>query len=391
MTVVHLRHADPGLLVIAPEGAPLVTDGAPGLDVLVLEVIGGHLTWSLLDGGMVPAAVLDDVAAAHDWVWAVYGEQVAVAVADNNPRALAASPAQPETVAALRRLAYAHWASRWWPASTVDGIAALNPRLLLEEIEVLTERCEMMFDERSSAVGPYVGREAEETSGGAAPGGGSGIRGSMPGSSGDFGISDRLGLDGDSASIGRSRGRAADYALAAGGADTADGLIVARGSLGWDWRRCPPGILDAGENAVSWQVTRAAGVSTVRVSVVAAPDCRGIIPEHLRPYAWVRSADAQPARAGHNPAAPSTYADAEFTTPLRLSGDSWTGAVRILGTPEIPPEIIVFVPGVGPADPVDESAARDRIRRFARLRLTEPTGDPRLSAETSAAESDEDF
>lgn len=393
MTVVHLRHPEPGLLVIAPDGAPLATDAAPGLDVLVLDVVGGQLTWSLFDSAPVPAAVLDDVDAAQDWVWAVYGEEVALAVVDNHTRTLTASPARPESAAALRRLAYAHWASRWWPASTVDGIPALDPQLLREEIEVLTEQCEMMFDgdvdESSSELGIYGDRGAEETSG-AAPNDGSGVRGSIPGSSDDFGVPGPLGgrgLEGDSASIGGSRGRAEDYALAAGGEDSGDGLIVARGSGSWDWRRCPPGILDAGENAVSWQVTRAAGVSTVRVSVVAAPDCRGVVPEHLRPYAWVRSAGAQPAPARHNGAA----ADAEFTTPLRLSADAWTGAVRIPGPPEMPPEITIFVPGVGPADPADESAARDRIRRFARLRLTEPTGDPRLSAETAAAESDEDF
>ncbi|MFD4352721.1 hypothetical protein ACFWPX_09185 [Nocardia sp. NPDC058518] len=339
MTVVHLRHAEPGLLVIAPDGAPLVTDAAPGLDALVLEVVGGHLSWNLLDNELVPGAVLDDVEAAQDWVWAVYGEEVALAVADNHARALTAAPARPESAAALRRLAYAHWASRWWPASTVDGIPALDPRLLHEEIEVLTERCEMMVDERSREPVADVAETAE----------------------------------GDAESIGRSRGRAEDYALAAGGADSSDRLIVARGSGGWDWRRCPPGILDAGEKAVSWQVARAAGVSTVRVSVVAAPDCPRVVPDHLRPHARVRSAGT------------------EFTTPLHLSGDAWTGAVRIPGQSEISPEITVFVPGVGPADPVDESAVRDRIRRFARLRLTEPTGEPRLSAETDAAETDEDF
>ncbi|MFC9662828.1 hypothetical protein ACFVJ5_21545 [Nocardia sp. NPDC127606] len=348
MTVVHLRHPEPGLLVIAPERAPLVTDAAPGLDVLVLEVTGGHLSWSLFDDESVPAAVLDDVEAAQDWVWAVYGEEVASAVADNHPRTLTAAPARRESAAALRRLAYAHWAIRWWPASTVDGIPALDPRLLAEEIEALTEQCEMMFDgdidERSSELDAYASLGTEETP------------------------------DGGGASIGRSLGRAEDYALAAGGTDSPDGLIVARGSGGWDWRRCPPGILDAGQHAVSWQVQRAAGVSTVLVSVVASPDCRGVVPEHLRPYAWVRSAGA------------------EFTTPLHRRGDAWTGSVRIPGTPESSPEITIFVPGVGPADPPeDESAARDRIRRFARTRLTEHTGDQRLTAETAAAETDEDF
>ncbi|MFJ2666144.1 hypothetical protein ACIO14_17520 [Nocardia fluminea] len=372
MTVVHLRRAEPGLLVIASERAPLVIDAAPGLDVLILEVVGGHLSWSLFDEDSVPAAVLDDVEAAQDWVWAVYGEEVAAAVADDRPGPLTAVPARPASAAALRRLAYAHWASRWWPASTLDGIPALDPRLLVEEIETLSEQCEMLVDgeidelSRELDADASLGTADTSDGGGTAPG--------MGGSS----------SEGDSAPIGRTLGRAEDYALAAGGADTSDGLIVARGSGGWNWRRCPPGILDAGENAVSWQVTRAAGVSTVRVSVVASPDCRGIVPEHLRPHAWVRPADAPPAR--------TLSPDAEFTTPLHRQGDAWTGSVRIPGTPESSPEITIFVPGVGPADPPeDESTARNRIRRFARARLTESTGDQRLTAETAAAETDEDF
>ncbi|MFD6398532.1 hypothetical protein [Nocardia sp. NPDC060249] len=375
MTVVHLRRAEPGLVVIAPERAPLVTDAAPGLDVLVLEVSGGHLSWSLFGDQVVPAAVLDDVEAAQDWVWAVYGEAVASAVADDQPAALTALPARPESTAALRRLAYAHWASRWWPASTVDGIPALDPQLLVEEIEALTEQCEMMFDgdidERSGALGAGAGLGTEVAS----DGGGDVELFDAPG--------DR-GPEGDGASIGRSRGRAEDYALAAGGADSPDGLIVARGSGGWDWRRCPPGILDAGEHAVSWQVSRAAGVSTVRVSVVAAPDCRRRVPEHLRPHARVRvrlSADT-----GDDRPEP----DVEMS--LHLRGDAWTSSARIPGTPESSPEITIFVPGAGPADQQeDESAARNRIRRFARARLTEHTGDQRLTAETAAAETDEDF
>ncbi|MFD9550004.1 hypothetical protein ACFWBG_21605 [Nocardia salmonicida] len=342
MTVVHLRHAEPGLLVIAADGAPLVTDVAPGLDVLVLEVLGGHLSWRLFDSDVVPAAVLDDVEAAQEWVWAVYGEEVALAVADNRPRAVTAAPARGESAAALRRLAYAHWASRWWPASTVDGIPALDQRLLREEIELLTATCEMVIDEDADALFGEQELGAAQTSDGAA-------------------------------SIG---GRAEDYALAAGGADSTDGLIVARGSGGWDWRLCPPGILDAGEQAVSWQVSRTAGVSTVQVSVVAAPDCRQLVPEHLRPYARLRTQ------------LPLT--DVEM--PLHLRGDAWTGSATLPDTPEKSPEITVFVPGVGPVDqPEDESAVRDRIRRFVRARLTDHTRDQRLNAETAAAETDEDF
>ncbi|MFD3706506.1 hypothetical protein ACFWUP_25505 [Nocardia sp. NPDC058658] len=378
MTVVDLRRAEPGLLVIAPDGAPLVTDAAPGLDVLVLEVVGGHLSWAL-DGGELPAAVLDDVEAAQDWVWAVYGEAVALVVAGNHPQSLTAEPARPDLVTALRRLAYAHWASRWWPASTVDGIPSLDARLLLDEIESLSGTCEMVLDANSG-------------DGESALSGGAGLRemeiehGDNAGSDDGGGASGSRKQDGAAGrradSHGESRGRADDYALAAGGQDRVGGLIVARGSGGWDWRRCPPGILDASEQAVSWQVTRASGVSTAQVSVVAAPDCRSTVPDHLRPFARVRSV-APDDRAASPPSADVAIA-------LQLRGDVWTGTAEIPGTPETSLEVTVFVPAVGPAEPAeDEAAARDRIRGFARRRLA--GGDLRLNAETVAAETDEDF
>ncbi|MFE1594276.1 hypothetical protein [Nocardia sp. NPDC058705] len=440
MTVVDLRRAEPGLLVIAPSGAPLVTDAAPGLDVLVLEVVGGHLSWSLLDGAELPAAVIDDVEAAQDWVWAVYGEAIALAVAGNDPQSLTAVPARPELVTALRRLAYAHWAIRWWPASTIDGIPSLDARLLLDEIESLTGTCEMVLDEgiddgesafsdgaglRRMGIehGDYAavdddgiasgGREA-----GGIASGGRDASGSTSGSRDAGGaVSDGRehgGVAGRGGGVrGESRGQADDYALAAGGQDQGGGLIVARGSGGWDWRRCPPGVLDASEQAVSWQVTRSAGVSTAQVSVVAAPDCRRTVPEHLRPFARVRSVarrsaateqsespSADDERAASSvtgrgrPSAPDDRAvsppSADVEIALQLRGDVWTGTGELPGTPETSLDVAVFVPGVGPADPADdEVAARDRIRRLARRRLT--GGDARLTAETAAAEADEDF
>ncbi|MFD3510696.1 hypothetical protein [Nocardia sp. NPDC058666] len=389
MTVVELRRVEPGLLVIGVDGAPLVTDGSLGLDVLVLEVVGGHLSW-VLDGGDLPAAVLDDVEAAQDWVWAVYGEAVALAVSGIHPQSLTAVPARPELVVALRRLAYAHWASRWWPASTIDGIASLDARLLSDEIESLSETCEMVLGEDGDV--PHDGAVSREVAHGddAADTG-----------AGDDGItSSRQPYEGGGSREGvahlGSRGRADDYALAAGGSDPVDGLTVARGSGGWDWRRCPPGILDASEHAVSWLATRAAGVSTVQVNVVAAPDCRGAVPEHLRPFARVRSVarshSSNPER-GHSSARDDhagSLPSAGVEIALLLRGDVWTGTAEIPGTPDTSLEVTVFVPAVGPANPVDDVAAREQVRGFARRRLGGVAG-AGLDAEVAAAESDEDF
>ncbi|MFD3593821.1 hypothetical protein ACFWU5_13910 [Nocardia sp. NPDC058640] len=416
MTVVELRRVEPGLLVIGVDGAPLVTDGSLGIDVLVLEVVGGHLSW-VLDGGDLPAAVLDDVEAAQDWVWAVFGEEVALAVAENYPQSLTAVPARPELVTALRRLAYAHWASRWWPASTVDGIPSLDARLLLDEIESLTGTCEMVLDEGADDAlrrmviehGDYAGIDDGIAPGGRDAGGATSGSQDVSGAASDGG--EHGGVTGrDAGARGESGGRADDYALAAGGQDQGGGLIVVRGSGGWDWRRCPPGILDASERAVSWQVTRAAGVSRVQVNVVAAPDCRGAVPEHLRPFARVRllaateQNEASPADDGAEPHSSATerghssarddhagsLPSAGVEIALLLRGDVWTGTAEIPGTPDTSLEVTVFVPAVGPADPVDDVAARDRVRGFARRRLGGAAG-AGLDAEVAAAESDEDF
>ncbi|MEU6560427.1 hypothetical protein [Nocardia nova] len=309
------------------------------LDTLVLEVPGGHLSWSLLAGHRIPAAVLFDPVAAQEWLWAVYGERVAATIAEQTDHlpALPAAPALSDLVDSARQLAYAHWADRWWPASTVDGIAALDRRLLDEQIAELTEVCDLLIEESDApvAVSPL------------AP----------------------------------STGRARDYALAAGATSTSGGLILATGTTGWDWRRCPPGLLDASEYAVSWQLDRESGANTVRVRAVAAPDLAAEPPPHLRPVAGIDTG----------------VGTADLV--LALTGDTWIGAAEV-DSDDIA-GVDIRVPGVGPADA--DAAGQDHgprrrqlIRDFAANRLLDrhPAGIvpiPLLRAEIDAAASDSDF
>ncbi|WP_280432946.1 hypothetical protein [Nocardia brasiliensis] len=286
---VRIHRTGDGLVVVAPAGAPPPLLGGPRLDVTVLEVLGGHLTWRLLDGGPLPAAVLDRADLAQEWLWAVFGEQIALAVEAGADVELPAAPELPELVLSAWRLGYAHWAVRWWPASVLDGIAPLDERLLFDEIAVLSAECEMLVDGADQAV--------EEV---------------------DLPV---------------YVGRAEDYALAAGPAAAPSGaLVLARGSTGWDWRCCPPGLLDASERAISWEVRRDGGRTIVSVRAVAAPGLPAEVPEHLHPHAAIHTSTGT------------------IETALALHGDQWTAEVTAPDTADPAVRVVVSVPGVGDAD-----------------------------------------
>ncbi|NKY45408.1 hypothetical protein [Nocardia cerradoensis] len=332
-------HRDDDIVTVSPAGAPTVHDTTPGLDTLVLEVIGGHLSWSLLSGHTLPAAVLHDPDAAQEWLWAVYGEPVALAVADGRSGELVATPARDELSDAARQLGYAQWAAHWWPASTIDGIPALDPDLLARDIAALTESCDLCVDGADALPWPVPPSEA------VAP-------------------------------------RRQDYALAAGPTDAGrTGLVLATGTSGWDWRRCPPGAVDASEFAVSWRLTRDSGNTSVEVRVAAAPHLDAGMPGHLWPHARVVTDSA-----------PTELA-------LQLSGDTWVGGARVDAENVV--RVDIYVPGVGPALYETSASAsenpygprqRQRIREFVidRLRSPQPSM-PLLEAERTAAASDTDF
>ncbi|MGK8521162.1 hypothetical protein ACRS6B_06185 [Nocardia asteroides] len=339
MTTVRIRRRD-GLWIIAPHDAPTVVDDTAGVDVLVLEVAGGHLTWSLLAGELTPAAVIDDPVSAQEWIWAVYGPEVSLALdeARDGETEYRAEPALPNLAARAWRLGYARWAARWWPASTLDGIAPLDERLLEDEIAALNEECDLIVDGADAV--------AEERTA-------AGIL-----------------------------GRAEDYALAAGPAAVLAprALVLARGTTGWDWNRCPPGLLDASERAVSWEVVRDAGVTMVRVSAVAAPLSATDVPAHLRPRAGI-----------------STGADA-VDVPLIRDGELWQAEATAPAGAEAGVAVHVYVPSVGVDERQPDAATRRaRIRELVmeRLRRTadapdDPVRTP-LLAEIAAAATDSDF
>ncbi|MFI9465136.1 hypothetical protein [Streptomyces xiamenensis] len=295
-----------------------------GADSAVLEVAGGHLTWAVGDIAADPVAVLDDPPAAQGWLWALYGEAAALRAAAGEPLG-PAEPALPGLARAARRLAYAHWAARWWPASVIDGIPPLDDRLLAAEIAELEQECELLSG------------------------------GEEYGEHGQYGASEEY-RDGAAATSPVGTPPRTDYALAAGSGASGSARVLARGTAGTDWRRVPPGLLDASEQALSWEIVRTATRRTeVAVSVVAGAGLtdRVPVPAHLLPRATVTAADGSTAEV-----------------PLRLTDDSWTGTTGLPGAG--PLTFAVHLPAF-PDPPTPDDAAqralRERVRALARARL----------------------
>lgn len=335
-TALLIRQYGDGVHGILPAGVPTVLDPAARMDVLVLEVAGGHLTWNALAGHSVPAAVIDDVELAQQWVWAIYGEPIAIALDAQRPGEESARPALPALAVSAWRLAYAHWASRWWPASTLDNIAPLDPALLDRDIAALTEECESLVA-GADAVLPVVRASVE------------------------------------------SLGRASDYALAANGGETPGGLVIGRGVGGWDWRRCPPSLVDASERAVSWQVVRDAGVTSVAINAVAAPGMPAEVPAYLRPWALIDTGTEV------------------LETSLHSTGGAWVGEI-VAPSAGSTVRVDIHVPGFGMRPDADGAELRRRIREFATARLMraavaadDAAPDAPLLAEIAAAADDSDF
>ena len=88
----------------------------PGFTQAVLDVAGGLLTWPRVDNMGLPVAEIDDVRDAQQWLWAVYGEPVSIACASVDLDGVRVPAEEPKLARDAARLAFRHWAARWWPA-----------------------------------------------------------------------------------------------------------------------------------------------------------------------------------------------------------------------------------------------------------------------------------
>lgn len=395
-----IRAEDGTVRITGPSAGPPFTQA-------VLDVAGAVLTWPDLGPTGLPTAEIHDVGQAQQWLWAVYGERTAAAVDALTPDTPAAELTPPERPTALAenaaRLALGHWATRWWPASHLDGIPSLEPGLLGLELAALTHECQQLLDESGESEGIELLEEHLDALDPL-------IRWRRlldPPRQLDHVLgliddaADNAGLDGEALRRLRSaleqdhptptakpfdvselfvRQRA--FALAAGGLRTATDRVIARGSGTNDWCRFPPGFVDASENAVSWTAYAPGAGRRIEIEVVAdiAAPAAGV---HLA--AEVHVDGGPPSRV-----------------PLARQDDMWIGGADLDLSPSTTPriEVGILLPGFDPGPGADDRAAREAVRALARHRLsvaatphdrtaTQPA--PFLAEIVAAAAIEEDF
>ncbi|GAA3900915.1 hypothetical protein GCM10023084_61710 [Streptomyces lacrimifluminis] len=424
---VHVARGPDGTIRIAagPGPRPIeVHDGVvhvgPDFTRAVLDVAGAVLTWPVLDAPGLPWAEVHDVGRAQQWVWALYGERVAAAVHDSAAgRGGVRVTAEATALAgAAARLGLGHWAARWWPASYQDGIPVLEPSLLGLELAALTHRCQQLFDDEGDQPDDCAAELIEEHLAALDP-----LIQWWRATAGSVDMARRLetvlrliddaadnaGLDGPalrhlrsslegrgpaaaSADPGALFARRGGYALAAGEPLVTGGRVIARGSGINDWRRYPPGLVDAAESAVSWTARALGARRRIEVEALADP--------------------AAPATGTPLVAEVHVNGGAPHRVSLARRDDLWTGHSDLSPDPQAgvsAPRIEVgvllpgFDPGPGAPGDADVRAGRDAVRALVRRRLAVARRPPAYDtpphdncsapflAETAATATDEDY
>jgi len=382
--------ADSGLWSTGPADKPFAETPL----LAVLEVSGAVLSWTVDDppGDASTQITFTDLSRA-DWLWRVLGESghvaLATALASAANRAadephsieLAGVDIAPESVDPLRRLAVGHWLRRWWPASRRDGIASLDRALLDVEVALLTVGAQGFFtdDTLDSDVAQLLAPHAPALI--------THVRSDDPrildlvragaGLADEVGIDDIewpklfAAIDDSSEVLAPLSGRRDDYALAAGSDAGLDriggGSSIARGVASINWSAVPPGIFDAAENTVEWSVEAAGTAATaiVRAAVIGPDPATGVAVQ-LRSGAIgsTGTLDAE----GYATLPLVNTQRRPLTDPAAWDHD-WQATSVIVG-----------------AELAESRETRERVRRWARLRMDRPAEDAFL-AEIIASES----
>ncbi|MEU6014777.1 hypothetical protein ABZ826_12190 [Streptomyces sp. NPDC047515] len=421
---VHVARGEDGTIRVSAgpavdraEDGSAVAAAGPGCTGAVLDVAGAVLVWPVLGEPGLPVAEVHDVGRAQQWLWAVYGERTATAVhacAAGESAGARMTADMTALAGGAARLGFGHWASRWWPASYVDGIPALEPDVLGLELAALTHRCQQLFDDFGDQPDDCVAELIEEHEAGldpliqwwrAAPQPADTARQLESVLRLIDDAADSAGLDGSAlrrlrssldqrrqggtpVSPGALFARHDGYALTAGEPHLAGGRVIARGSGTNDWRRYPPGFVDSSEHAVSWTARALGARRLIEVEVVA----------HVA------------APAGGAPLVAEVRVNGGHPDRVFLAGrdDMWTGRADLdlrLPAGAMPPrfEVGVLLPGFDPGPGPEGRADRDAIRALVRRRLVAAAqplahdGSPHdmpsrpFLAETAAAATGEDY
>jgi hypothetical protein len=364
--------ADSGLWSFGP-----TVEATPA--VAVLEVSGAVLAWTVDEPAGAARITLTDPTAA-EWLWRVVGETGHVAVlaslgdgaaADGRVVEVAAAEPSQHALAPLRRLAVGHWLRRWWPASSRDGIVALEPVLLDAEIALLTAAAQDYFADDTfdfdvAELLPLAGLPLAAAAHGQDPRVTALVAACTE-------LAEDLGLgewSNPAVPDAESRRRRDDYALAAG-ADSARAAsaAIATGVGSVNWTAVPPGLFDAADRTVDWTIEMAGPVAVAAVRVVTAAPAGGV-PVRLRSGAITGSGVLDD---GGRATLELVEAEQQPVTETQAWNHDWSTTTVAIGA-----EV---------EDSAEAAGLRERVRAFARARLARPGGDAFL-AEILAAESD---
>jgi len=367
--------ADSGLWSTGPTVA-----AAPA--VAVLELSGAVLAWTVDDPSGAARITFTDVPAA-EWLWRVVGEAGHVAVlaalgdggADGG-RVVDVPGVEPsrDVLAPLRRLAVGHWLRRWWPASSRDGIVALDPSVLDGEIALLNAAAqdffaEDVFDSDVAELLRWHGASLVASANGDDPRVAELVSACSE-------LADELGVAEWSelvVSMAQSQRRRDDYALAAGPEPVRSGAsTIASGIGSIDWTAVPPGLFDAADGTVDWAIEMAGSEAVAAVRVATTAPATGV---SIRLRSGALSG-AGILDANGRATLPLIGAEQQPVTETQAWDHDWPTTAVIVGA-DVDDS----------ADSDDAASIRERIRSFARGRLAGPGPDAFL-AEILAAESD---
>ncbi|MBE1577560.1 hypothetical protein ACFORH_10275 [Amycolatopsis roodepoortensis] len=316
---------------------------------------------------------LTDAGAAEPWLTRLVGAEATLVALGRGQAEVAARPE-------LGRLALLLWLRRWWPAGPSLGIPSLDPALLDLETTVATADVEDLAEGlldgfEASPAELFDAAIADDALLAAAPPVAEEVRGLCARLAAWFdGVDDVVRAEAAAEMSARlemaTPGQRA-YALAAGLDPLAPGEgVLASGRASVDWARVPPGILDAGEDTVTWRIVAAAATARLEVVVAGAFADAAItaFASHAgKPFAEV------PLELGAGRFSGTAELD---ETATRLAGGVHSGQIAVV---------------VGVADEgVAGTTAEDRAEVVALVRAR-PAAARTLAERAAAASADEEF